>query len=66
MCNFLSFTFIYYRLTTLLDVNRTLEYLAYFGYRYVMADHENQLSAMIGKKTNNSSLHSCLSFYVSP
>ncbi|XP_072021528.1 mitochondrial Rho GTPase 1-A-like isoform X2 [Amphiura filiformis] len=34
-------------LTSLLDVNRTLEYLAYFGYRYVMADHENQLSAII-------------------
>ncbi|PIK57707.1 putative mitochondrial Rho GTPase 1-A isoform X1 [Apostichopus japonicus] len=35
------------RLTTLLDVSRTLELLAYFGYRYVMADHENQLSAII-------------------
>ncbi|XP_038068688.1 mitochondrial Rho GTPase 1-A-like isoform X1 [Patiria miniata] len=34
-------------LTTLLDVSRTLEYLAYFGYRYVMAEHENQLSAII-------------------
>ncbi|XP_071815257.1 mitochondrial Rho GTPase 1-A-like isoform X1 [Apostichopus japonicus] len=34
-------------LTTLLDVSRTLELLAYFGYRYVMADHENQLSAII-------------------
>ncbi|XP_071478377.1 mitochondrial Rho GTPase 1-A-like [Diadema antillarum] len=34
-------------LTTLLDIQRTLEFLAYFGYRYVMADHENQLSAII-------------------
>ncbi|XP_071964216.1 mitochondrial Rho GTPase 1-A-like isoform X1 [Antedon mediterranea] len=34
-------------LTTLLDVPRTLEYLAYLGYRYIMADHENQLSAII-------------------
>lgn len=34
-------------LTSLLDVQRTLEYLAYYGYRYVMADHENQLSAII-------------------
>ena len=39
------------RLTTLLDVSRTLEYLAYFGYRYVMAEHENQLSAIIGKSS---------------
>nr|XP_002736480.1 PREDICTED: mitochondrial Rho GTPase 1-A isoform X1 [Saccoglossus kowalevskii] len=33
-------------LTTLLDLPRTLENLAYLGYRYVMAEHETQLSAI--------------------
>ncbi|XP_077980753.1 mitochondrial Rho GTPase 1-like isoform X2 [Glandiceps talaboti] len=33
-------------LTTLLDLPRTLENLAYLGYRYVMAEQESQVSAI--------------------
>ena len=34
-----------FRLTTLIDVTRTLEYLAHLGYMY---EHDNQLSAIYG------------------
>ncbi|XP_070581057.1 mitochondrial Rho GTPase 1-A-like isoform X2 [Ptychodera flava] len=34
-------------LTTLLDVHRSLENLAYLGYRYVMAEQDSQASAII-------------------
>lgn len=35
-----------FRLSTLLDVPRTLEYLAYLGYMY---EHDSQLSAIHGE-----------------
>jgi len=35
-----------FRLTTLIDVKKTMEYLAYLGYMY---EHDNQLSAIHGK-----------------
>ena len=38
-------SFFRFRITTLLDVPRSLEYLAYLGYMY---EHENQLSAIQG------------------
>lgn len=34
-----------FRLTTLIDVKKTMEYLAYLGYMY---EHDNQLSAIHG------------------
>ena len=37
--------YIYYRLTTLLDVPRTVEFLAYLGYQYL---HDSQVSAIQG------------------
>ena len=44
-CTGISFLF---RLSTLLDVSRSLEYLAYLGYMY---EHDSQLSAIHGKST---------------
>lgn len=35
-----------FRLTTLLDVPRTIEFLAYLGYQYL---HDSQVSAIQGK-----------------
>lgn len=40
-----SYLFGNFRLTTLIDIKKTLEYLAYLGYMY---EHDNQLSAIHG------------------
>ena len=40
-----TIVFCNFRLTTLIDVKKTLEYLAYLGYMY---EHDSQLSAIHG------------------
>lgn len=47
MCQLMSnMYFLVFRLTTLLDPPRTLEYLAYLGYHY---HHDTSLTAIQGK-----------------